>query len=268
MLWTDELFNVKKPVIAMCHLHALPGDPAYDRDKGMAWVIEKGRRDLNALQGGGVDAVMFSNEFSRPYQRTVEAIALASMAAVIGELKAEISVPFGVNVLWDPFASVDLAVATGAQFVREIFTGVYASDFGLWNTDCGSLVRHLHAIGGADVRLIFNIVPEAATYLAAREPADIAISTVFNAEPDALCVSGATAGVETSTSILAAVKEAVPEMIVFANTGVHPGNVDEQLSIADGAIVGTAFKVDGNTWNDVDQNRVRGFMSRVEHLRT
>ena len=39
----------------------------------------------------------------------------------------EIRVPYGVNVLWDARASIDLAMATGARWVREIFTGVFAS---------------------------------------------------------------------------------------------------------------------------------------------
>ena len=29
--WTEEIFGTKKPVIAMCHLAALPGDPGYDK---------------------------------------------------------------------------------------------------------------------------------------------------------------------------------------------------------------------------------------------
>ena len=51
-----------------------------------------------------------------------------------------------------------------------------------------------HAIHAEDVRLFFNIQPEAARYLADRDLADIARSTVFNTRPDALCVSGLTAG--------------------------------------------------------------------------
>ena len=66
MLWIDELFGVKKPVIAMCHLQPMPGDPYYDKDGGMRKVIDCARRDLMALQEGGVDGVMFSNEFSMP----------------------------------------------------------------------------------------------------------------------------------------------------------------------------------------------------------
>ena len=145
MNWLKEVFKTEKPIIAMCHLQVLPGDSGYDQEKGMEWVIEKAREDLHALQDGGVDAVMFSNEFSLPYLTDVKKETLAAMGRVIGEIKSEITVPFGVNVLWDAKASLDLAVATGACFVREIFTGVYASDFGLWNTNCGETVRHQHA---------------------------------------------------------------------------------------------------------------------------
>ena len=43
-------------------------------------------------------------------------------------------------------------------------------------------------------------------------------------------------------------------------------NVYEQLSVADGAIVGSYFK-NGNTENPVDAKRVRELMSEVVKLR-
>jgi membrane complex biogenesis BtpA family protein len=267
MSWMHELFGVDKPIIAMCHLKALPGDPGYKSGGGMPSVVEHARVDLHALQEGGVDAVMFSNEASLPYLTKVDTVTVAAMARVIGELLDEIQVPFGVNVLWDPMASLDLAMATGASFVREIFSGVYASDFGLWDTNCGEVIRHQHAIGAQAVRLFFNIVPEAAAYLAQRDVAEIARSTVFNTRPDALCVSGLTAGLETSTDTLRVVKEAVPDTPVFANTGVHIENIEEQLTVADGAIIGTAFKKDGDIWNPVDPERVLVLMDRVKTFR-
>jgi len=267
MSWLNEMFGVSKPIIAMCHMLALPGDPRYNVEKGLDWVIECARRDLHALQDGGVDAVMFSNEASLPYLTRVEPITYVTMARVIGELRGEIKVPYGVNVLWDPKASIDLAMATGAQFVREIFSGIYASDFGLWNTNCGEVVRHQHAIHAERVKLLFNIVPEAAVYLGHRDVADIARSTVFNLRPDALCVSGLTAGVASSTETLRLVKEAVPNTPVFANTGVRPENIREQLDVADGAVTGTAFKRDGYIWNEVEAGRVREFMKIVRECR-
>ncbi len=267
MGWLKDMFQVEKPIIAMCHLKALPGDPGYDPQDGMEGIVEAARTNLLALQAGGVDAVMFSNEASLPYLTKVETITTACMARVITELRPEIRVPFGVNVLWDPAASIDLAVATGGQFVREIFTGVYASDYGMWNTDCGAVIRHQHAVHGQHVKLLFNIVPESAVYMAERHIVDIAKSTVFVSQPDALCVSGITAGAEASLDTLKQVKAAVPETVVLANTGVRLSNVEEMLSVADGAIVGTTFKRDGYIWNDVDTGRVRAFMDKVNTIR-
>lgn len=265
--WLEELFATVKPVVGMCHLSALPGDPQYDRQLGMKAVVERARADLEALQHGGIDAVMFSNESSLPYLTQVDPVTIGAMARVIGELLPSVHVPFGVNVLWDPIASLDLAVAVGASFVREIFTGVYASDFGLWDTNCGRVLRHQHAIGAQDVRLLFNIVPESASYLAPRDVADLARSTVFNTKPDALCVSGLIAGEEASTQTIMKVKQAVPDTPVFANTGVSLSNVKQQLEIADGAIVGTTFKTDGYIWNPVDRKRVSEFMKSVADFR-
>jgi len=265
--WLDEVFGVKKPIIAMCHLIALPGDPHWDKSAGMREVINWAKKDMLALQRGGVDGIMFSNEFSMPYLTEVSTVTVASMSRIIGELKNEIELPFGVNVLWDPKASLDLAVATDAKFVREIFSGVYASDFGLWNPNCGEIIRHQHAISADNVKLIFNILPEAAKYLGDRDIVEIAKSTVFNHQPDTICVSGLTAGTQTDSSVLFRVKEAIPDTPVLVNTGVRLENVDEQLNIADGAVVGTTFKYDGEFKNHVDEKRVRAFMERVVNLR-
>jgi hypothetical protein len=76
-----------------------------------------------------------------------------------------------------------------------------------------------------------------------------------------------TAGTETDSQILKRVKDAVPETVVLANTGVRMQNLEQQLSIADGAVVGTTFKLDGKFENHVDQERVRAFMEKVKAFR-
>lgn len=267
MTWLKEVIGTEKAIIAMCHFLPLPGDPYFDKNKGMPYVLEMAHKDFLSLQAGGVDAVMFSNEFSLPYMTDVKTETVAAMARIIGELMSDIRIPFGVNVLWDAKKSLDLAAATGATFVREIFTGVYASDFGLWNTNVGETVRHQHQIGAEHVKLFYNIVPEAAQYLGNRDIRSIARSTVFNNRPDALCVSGLMAGVEADAQILEQVKEAVPHTVVFANTGVRVENLEKQLSVADGAIVGTTFKYEGKFENHVDIERVKEFMEKVRKFR-
>ncbi len=267
MNWMEELFQVKKPIIAMCHLQAMPGDPYYDKAKGIEYVLECARKDLHALQNGGVDGIMFSNEFSLPYLTKVEPVTVASMAYIIGSLRDEITVPYGVNCLWDPIASLDLCVSVNGKFIREIISGVYASDFGLWNTNVGQTVRHQRAIGAEHVKLLYNIVPEAAKYLADRPIEEIARSTEFNNRPDAICVSGLTAGAETDTQVLSRVKAAVKRTPILCNTGCNKGNIVRQLSNSDGAVCATTFKYDGVFENAVDENRVREFMDVVKEFR-
>ena len=44
MSWLMEIFATEKPVIAMCHLERMPGDPGYDAAKGLDWVCRRAER--------------------------------------------------------------------------------------------------------------------------------------------------------------------------------------------------------------------------------
>lgn len=265
--WMEELFGVKKPIIAMCHLQPLPGDPYYNEEKGMPYIVECARKDVRALQNGGVDGIMFSNEYSLPYLTKMEPITLAAMAYVIGQVKDELTIPYGINCLWDPISSLDVAKAVDGLFIREIISGVYASDFGIWNTNAGETARHRHRIGADHIKMLYNIVPEAAKYLADRDIAQIAKTTEFNCKPDAICVSGLTAGAETDTQVLTQVKKSVSHTPVLCNTGTNKDNIVRQLQASDGAVAATTFKVDGKFENPVDEKRVKEFMDVVKEYR-
>jgi membrane complex biogenesis BtpA family protein len=262
-----ELFGAGKPVIAMVHLGALPGTPMYDEGRGVDGIIADSRADLRALQSAGVDAVMFGNENDRPYELQVDVASTATMAYVIGRLRDEISGPFGVNVLWDPNATLALAAATGARFVREIFTGTYASDMGLWAPDAGAAARYARRIGAADVVKLYNVSAEFAHSLDGRSLPDRARSAVMSSVPDAVLVSGVITGEAAAMGDLEAVKRVLPDTPVLANTGVKHDTVADVLAVADGVIVGSALKVGGDTWAPVDPERARDFMDRVRATR-
>ena len=115
--------------------------------------------------------------------------------------------------------------------------------------------------------MLYNIVPEAAVYIAPREIGSIAKTTEFNCKPDAICVSGLTAGSETDTQVLSQVKKSLKKTPVFCNTGCNKDNIVRQLSASDGAVCATTFKVDGKFENPVDENRVREFMDVVKQFR-
>jgi len=262
-----DLFGTAKPVVAMAHLGPLPGAPGYDAKSGVDGLIAAVAKDIEALQAGGVDAVMFGNEGDRPYVLKAPPEGLAAMTAIVQSLKPSLKVPFGVNYLWDPVATVALAAATGARFGREVFTGVYDSDMGLWQPDCAGALRLRHALGRDDLKLLFNVNAEFAAPLGERTIEQRAASAVFSSLADVICVSGPMTGQPVDSSDLKRVKQRLPETPVFANTGVNIDNVADIFAIADGCVIGTHFKRDGNTWNPVEADRVKRFMDKVRGLR-
>jgi len=257
----------RKTVVAMVHVPALPGSPEFDSATGMNKILDSVVVDLEALQSGGVDAIMFGNEFDRPYVLKAPPEGLAALASVIGQVKSMIKIPFGVNYLWDPVATVALAVATDANFAREIFTGVYASDMGLWTPDCAGAARLRSSQGRSDLQMIFNINAEFATSLDTRPLAIKAKSAVFSSKADVVCVSGPMTSMGVDQTELREAREALPETPLLANTGVDIDTVADIFALTDGCVIGSHLKHNGDTWSAVDPERVMKFMEKVETLR-
>lgn len=254
-----EIFSTPKPIIAMAHVPPLPGTPLYDAGRGIDGLVDGVRADLRILLDAGVDAVMFCNEGDRPYAFEAGHEGVAAMTRVVSELRPT-DRPFGVDFLWDPRAALAIGVATGASFMREVATGVYESDMGLWNTDAASLLRERRRLE-ADIAIFMNVTPEFASPVGRRSVGATARSVAVSSLPEAILVSGPMAGAEPDVALLQEVRAAVdPEVPVLVNTGAKSTNIRAFLEIADGCIVGSDLKVDGYTWNPVDPERVERFL--------
>lgn len=262
-----RLFGTPKPLIAMVHLPPLPGSRDYDEHAGMGKILASARRDVGILQDAGVDAVMFCNENDRPYLLRVGPETVAAMAAVVGALRSQLRVPFGVDILWDPAAALAVAVATGAAFVREIFTGTFESDMGLWSPEVGKVARYQRTIGGRHLQLFFNVQGEFASPLGRRSLVDVARSVAQSSLPGAILVSGAITGEPPRLADVQEVKASLPHLPVLVNTGVNHDNARAMLQVADGVIVGSSLKRDGVTWNELDPDRVRAMVAIVADIR-
>lgn len=274
MLWTTKLFGVKKPIIAMLHLDPLPGDPRWRYGDTMESVVQHALADLKALQDGGVDGILISNEFSLPYQRHMNFVTPAAMAYVVGRLREHIRVPFGVDCISDGEATIELAAAVGAAFVRGTFCGVYVGDGGFYNNDFSALLRRKAALHLDNLKMLYFINPESDRNLDTRPLADIAKSTIFKAHPDGLCISANAAGQDVDDALIESVKQVNPEVVVLCNTGCRPDTITRKLRCGDAAVVGTYFKEGGKLENQqlenlrVDVNRVREFMDVVQEFRS
>jgi membrane complex biogenesis BtpA family protein len=261
------LFGTAKPVIAMAHFPALPGTPRYEPSLGIEGMVERMRQDIRYLLDGGVDAILFCNEDDRPYTLQADFEAIAVMTRVITELRPT-DRPFGVDFLWDAKAPLAIAQATGASFIREVVTGAYESDMGLWTPDAAALYRYRRQIDAEHVRIFANITPEFASPLGSRSVAQRAKSAVVSSLVDAILIAGPMAGAEPDLSTVREAKEAVGDSApVLLNTGATADNIAQFLGTADGVIVGSFLKVDGYTWNPVDPVRVEAFMTAVRAVR-
>src|SRR5260370_40493035 len=103
-------------------------------------------RDVGGLLRFPCDGVMFCKEGDRPYSLRAGFEGVAVLARVATEL-APRDRPFGVDFLWDGRAALAVAAATGAAFIREVVTGAYESDMGVWAPDAGELLRYRRALG-------------------------------------------------------------------------------------------------------------------------
>lgn len=263
-MWTKEMFGTGKPIIALLHLDSLPGDP--DFCGSLDTVIEHASVDLQALQDGGVDAVLIANEFSSPLTDVTHTETIMAMACVIGAIKKDIRIPFGTNVVMNPQETIKMAAATGASFGRSAFAGAYAGSYGVHSVNWGESVRLKYAVGRPDLKLLCKVNPEGDVRLANQSIESFVGSICQGGHVGALCVSGPGPGQETSWDLLMKVSEfASPANVpVFCNTGCRQDTIEKILTIADGGCVGTTFKAsDGR----IDIKKVRAFMEVVKNAR-
>jgi membrane complex biogenesis BtpA family protein len=255
----------RKTVIGMVHLPPLPGSP-FDPGRSPAEILSAAQRDLEILLEAGFDAISVSNEGDRPYATTIPPEQLTVFTHVLSRLTADLSVPFGCGMLIDPKASLAVARAVGADFIR-LSLGTMVGSYGILTADPAEIMRYRRAIGAADVALYLNLSPHFSTSLDARPLGEIVRTTAFLCEPDALQVHGPGAGVAPSVQDVAAVRAAAPHTPLIVASGVTAHSVADVLRNAEAVIVGTCLKEGGNIWNPVDPTRARAFMHAVREAR-
>jgi membrane complex biogenesis BtpA family protein len=190
---------------------------------------------------------------------TVAAMSLATHA-----VKAAVRLPVGVNALRnDAAAALAIAGVVGASFVRvNVHTGAMWSDQGLLQGRAHETLRQRRALGAPVLILADALVKHA------QPPAPVRIESVARdlierGLAEGLVVSGEGTGMATDLEDVRRVKSVAGRIPVWVGSGITLDNVAHFLAIADGAIVGTAVKHDGNVLAPVDVARVRALVAAV-----
>ena len=251
----SSIFQAPKPIIGMVHLPASPGQPQAQSRPDLSTIIASVKADVAALQLGGIDGLLFCNESDLPYTTKLSSEIGAWTTFLIGAVHDQITIPYGVNLLWDPIASIEAAAGCGASFVREVMCGSFATDMGLLAPDPAVVTQTRTRLKADHIALFTNIVPEFASALEGRTVQQRAKAAEYFGF-DAILISGPVAGIPYNESDLIEAKSVAKQTPVFANTGVNAHNVGKTLQVADGVISGSAMKIDGKTFNPVDPKRV------------
>lgn len=251
-------FWARRPLVGMVHLPPLPGSP---RDAGapMRDILAQAVADARALAGGGADAVMVENFFDAPFAKdNVPPHTVAALTRAVGAVREAVGLPLGVNVLRnDARAAIAIAHVCGAQFVRvNVYVGAAVTDQGLIEGAARDAVLYRRELG-ADVALWADVFVKHAAQLGPNSLEDAAKDAALRGLADALIVSGTATGSATSAEDARRVKAAVPQTPLLVGSGFDARSAPALLAHADGAIVGTSLKREGNVAEAVDVGRVR-----------
>jgi membrane complex biogenesis BtpA family protein len=262
----SEWTHVAKPVIGMIHLPPLAGAPRFDSSRRIHDLVLP---DAQALATGGVHGLMMENFGDVPfYPGRVPASVVAQMTALAVDIRRRFpALPLGINVLRnDGLSALAIAHAVGAQFIRvNILCGARLADQGLIQAIAHDLLRE-RAVLQADVKIFADVDVKHSAPLAKVSLADEVEDTLHRGLADALIVSGAGTGKATDPTHLVDVRAAAGDAPIFVGSGVSLQNIHHYLPYADGFIIGTAFKRDGDPANPVDVQKVREIVDRAsEH---
>jgi membrane complex biogenesis BtpA family protein len=231
----------------------------------MDQVAERAMRDARAYATSGLDGLILENYGDLPfYPETVPPETIAAMALVAAKVSESTSIPTGFNVLRnDSLSALGLAAVFKAPFIRvNILLGAMITDQGIVQGQAPYLLRRRNDLG-LSTKIFADVMVKHARPVMSQDVKLAAQELVDRGLADALIVTGEATGAEPMLAELRSVKEAVGDVPVMVGSGVTPENVGEMLAVADGAIVGTFLKKDGQTENEVDAQRVKALLKKL-----
>lgn len=260
-----DALRTGKQLIGMVHLQALPGTPRSALSS--AEIVARAEQEAEVYRAAGISTVMVENMHDVPYRKGVgpEAVAVASLAVAAicrRGLACGVQLLAGANR-----EAVAVAHAAGASFVRvEGFAYGQISDEGYFDACAGDLLRYRREIGAEAVAICPDLKKKHASHAIT---ADVSIAETARTAAfflaDALIVTGSATGVPAALADARAVHEATP-LPVLIGSGITPDNLADYWPYAQGFIVGSSVKQDGQWANPLCPERVARLVAAFRQL--
>ncbi len=255
-----EIFGTPKPVIGMVHCWPLPGAPGYT-GYGMDTIIAHAVRDAQALAAGGCHGIIVENMWDIPFRSgpNVQPESIAAQAVVAYAVKAAVDLPLGINLVHNGgTALLSIAVASGASFIRVcMFTGAGVWDAGSWDEGCAAdLLRRRKDLHAEQIKIFADVDKKHSVRFPGIDLAThIEWTRFFGA--DALIISGRMTGDAPDLAKVRQARALAGTRPLLLGSGTDAQNIAAFMEVADGVIVGSSIKADGDIVNPVDVKRVR-----------
>jgi len=263
-----NIFGINKPVVGMIHVDALPGTPKYKDD--VKSIINSAVKEAMIYKNSGIDAIAIENMHDIPYLKRNVGPEIISLMGIIGrEVKKVSQLPCGIQILAG--ANKDALAAahsSGMDFIRsEGFVFAHVADEGIMESDAGELLRYRKQIGAENI-LIFTDIKKKHSSHSITSDVDI-VETAKAAEfflSDGVVLTGTATGKETDIDELKKVRDVV-DIPVLIGSGLTANNIEKYFPAADAFIIGSYFKHGGDWKNEVDADRVKALMDKINKLR-
>lgn len=267
-----DIFNIKKPIIGMIHLRALPGSPNYSSSNiNMKNIIEIAVKEAKLLEKAGVDGLQIENIWDYPFVKGEEIghETTASMTAAAIKVKEAVNIPIGINChLNGGKQALAVAKAVDAKWIRVFeWVNAYISRAGYIEGLSGKLSRYRSFLHAEDIKFLCDVnVKHGSHFLISDRSIIEQAKDAVEQGAESLIITGFETGKAPSSDELKSFTKHIKNTVLIGS-GVKNENVKDLLKYADGAIVGSYFKKDGNWKNEVHYNRAAEFMKIVNDLR-
>jgi predicted TIM-barrel enzyme len=230
----------KKPILAMIHLS---GDESNRLSRAM--------EEIEILTEEGVDGIVVEN-----YHGNVD-----DMIRVLSKL-GDYNGLLGLNILPNEYElAFKMADEFNAKFIQlDFVSGTY------WNNKSINEQHYFEVKNKfSDITVFGGVWPkyyEPIKDSVLKDDLEVAIKRT-----EAIVVTGKGTGKQTPIDKIKDFRNLIGEHPLIVGAGVTPLNVVEQLSIADGAIVGSCLKLGGLTTQKIQRHLVKEFMDEVKKVR-
>ena len=259
-----QTFGTENPVIGVVHLLPLPTSPRWQGN--LQLVIDRAEQEATALASGGVHGIIVENFFDAPFTKgQVDPSVVSAMSLIVSRLQQLVTVPFGLNVLRnDSRSALAIASCVGASFIRvNVLTGVMSTDQGLIEGCAYDLLRYRRELG-SEVNILADVLVKHARPLGSPNLTTAVQETIHRGMADGIILSGWATGSPPSLEDLELAQAAADGRPVFIGSGANWDNIGTLMRAADGVIVASSLKRQGDINQPVDPIRVGQFVEVMQ----